>query len=798
MAWTTDLRYALRRLARAPGFVAASVAMLVLGVGLSVAMYSMLRGVVLQGLPYPGSERLLAVAADNLRQDVNATALTPAEVNALEADAGGPAFAATGGYQWGGITLYDGEHPREATVGIVSQGFFPTLGMAPLHGRWFRAEDHGQPFATVVLSHTEWQRLLGGRVEALGTLIETSEGRLRVIGVMPPQFAFPDADVGAWLPRAAFPTDHPMYANARFVFGVARLREDANAILARERLAALSANVRSERSLPDIGWRIGLRPLLDDVVGDARGALWGAFGIALLVLLVACANLAILFDARQVARAQELAVNRALGASRGRLWRMLLLELLLLAGTGVGLGVLAAAGSLDALRRLAADSVPRVDAIALDAGVIGFAALLAVATPLLVLLAGVRRPGAASGEALRGAGRSVISDPPRARRVLPALAIALSTLGVIVAAALAHGLMRLGAVDPGFRTADVHAMQLYREGGPALAPAYSEALRQRLSALPGIEAVAVTSVAPLSVNGAFAIDLLLPGRAEPEAYQASLRRVSAGYLDVLDIPLLAGRAIGDEDREGSEAVAMVNRELARRSFPGRSPLGEQLLLPLGRGERVPFRVVGVMEDIRNDGLRAEPAPEILIAAAQRPAAGLTFLVRSAMSPPGLAAQMAEAAWSVDPRQPLTRQFLLQEDLDAQLASMRFFARTVGAFALSALFLGAFGVYAVATLQQRRRVKEFGLRLALGARPAALARQVLGEGARVVVAGVALGASGAWAARQLLVAQSYDLEGRLPWVVMAGIAIMAIAALVALSAPALRAARTDPMTALRDE
>lgn len=798
MAWIADLRYALRRLARAPGFVAASVAMLVLGVGLSVAMYSMLRGVVLQGLPYPDSGRLLAVAADNLRQDVNATALTPAEVNALEAEAGGPAFAATGGYQWGGITLYDGEHPREATVGIVSQGFFPTLGMAPLHGRWFGAEDHGQPFDSVVLSHAEWQRLLGGRAEALGTRIETSEGRLRVIGVMPPQFAFPDADVGAWLPRAAYPADHPMYANARFAFGIARLREGANATLGRERLEALSANVRAERSLPDIGWRIGQRPLLDDVVGDVRGALWGAFGIALLVLLVACANLAILFDARQVARAQELAVNRALGASRGRLWRMLLLELLLLAGAGVTLGVLAAAGSLDALRALATDSVPRADAIALDAGVIGFAALLVVATPLLVLLAGVRRPGAGSGEVLRGAGRSVITDAPRARRVLPALAIALSTLGVIVAAALAHGLMRLAAVDPGFRTADVHAMQLYREGGPAQAPTYSDALRERLSALPGVEAVAVTSVAPLSVNGAFSTDLLLPGRAEPESYQASLRRVSANYLDLLDIPLLAGRAIGAEDRDGTEAVAVINRELARRSFAGRSPLGEQLLLPLGRGDRLPFRVVGVMEDIRNDGLRAGPAPEILIAAAQRPAAGLTFLVRSATPLPGLAAQMAEAAWAIDPRQPLTRQFLLQDDLDAQLASMRFFARTVGAFALSALFLGAFGVYAVATLQQRRRVKEFGLRLALGARPAALAAQVLGEGVRIVVAGIALGAAGAWAARQLLLAQSYGLEGRMSWVVMAGIAIMAIAALVALSAPALRAARTDPMTALRDE
>ena len=402
------------------------------------------------------------------------------------------------------------------------------------------------------------------------------------------------------------------------------------------------------------------------------------------------------------------------------------------------------------------------------------------------------------GADLRGAGRAVIGDAPRARRGLPALAIALSTVGVIAAAALAHGLMRLGAVDPGFRTAGVQAMQLYREGGPAQAPAYSEALRERLAALPGVEAVAVTSVAPLSVNGAFAIDLLLSGRAEPEAYQASLRRVSANYLDVLDIPLLSGRAIGDEDREGTEAVAVVNRELARRSFPGRSPLGELLLLPLGRGDRVPFRVVGVMEDIRNDGLRAAPAPEILIAAAQRPAAGLTFLVRSAAPPAGLAAQMAEAAWAVDPRQPLTRQFGLQEDLDAQLASMRFFARTVGAFALSALFLGAFGVYAVATLQQRRRVKEFGLRLALGARPGELARQVLREGARVVFAGIALGAAGAWAARQLLLAQSYGLEGRMPLVVLAGIGVMALAALAALSAPALRAARTDPMTALRDE
>jgi len=794
MAWIEDGRASLRRLKRAPGFASAAVLMLALGIAFSVCMFSVVRGVLLGALPYSDSAALVSVDVAPPGRDDNRGQLTPAEAVALaEATTAGRApFRGFGYYNWGGITLFDAQHPRESSVAIVSDGFFPTLGLKPELGRWFTPEEHVPKSGTVVLSHAEWQRLLGGRADAIGQTIDSSEGRLRVVGVMPAAFAYPAPSVGAWLPRRAYDASRPSYAHARFVFGVGRLASaeaDPTAPL-----AAIAAEVRRDRNLPDDGWRLATSTLLEDLVGYVEGPLWGAFALALLVLLIACANVAILFDARQLARAGEVALVHALGASPGRIRRSAVFELGGLALAGAALGTVLAGSGLDLLRRFASDSLPRVAQVTLDPGVLLFAIALALATPLLVIAAGALRRRAQVPAVAPG--RGVIGGDSRMRRLVPGFALALSTVSLVVASALGMSLWRLAQVEPGFRSTDVRALQLFRAAPAADWPVFARELRDRLAAVPGVLEVAQTSAAPLSNNGSMNVDLQVAGRAEPEPFQAALRRVDGGYAPLLGIPIRAGRGISTDEPPTGERVAVINETLARRVFGTSAAVGQVLGLPLGQGDRIPYRVVGVMGDIRNNGLRADPAPEILVSAAQDPWASMTFLVRTAGDMPGLDRQLAEQVWAIDPRQAVTRQFALREDLDAQLASIRFFAATTGAFALAAQLLGLFGIYAVTTLQQRRRVREFGLRLALGARPATLGATMLREGLLVVAAGTGFGVLGAMAALPLVAAQTFGIDGQVHWPMLVGVAGIALGALAALAVPVLRAARTDPMVSLR--
>jgi len=797
MSLLDDLGFATRRLRRSPGFAVATVLMLTLGIALSVGMFATVRGVLLASLPFPDAPRVVEVTADNPRQGVEASALTPAEAMRLtQPDA---PFAQFGYYAWGGLSVYDGERPREFSLAIVSPGFFPALGLAPMLGRSFDDAEFEPGADAVLLSHAEWQRLFGGDPAAIGQRIDTSDGPMTVIGVMPPEFAVPSDTVGAWRPfvRGRLTPDKPWYRFARFINAVARLPADVDAAQVDERLAAISAQLGAELGLADDGWRTTATPLLERMVGELRGVLWSAFAIALLVLLIACANVAIMLDARQLAQRHEQAVAQALGASRWRLYRVMLLELGVLALLASVLGGALAGQGVELLRTLAVDVLPRADGIAMDRSALAFAVLLAVLLPFVALLAGSLRVRGDSSEAVRSGGRGLVGGDRRRQRMLPTLGIALSTVSLVAASALLFSLDRLQRVDPGFASDNVHALQFFRDGGPDEARKVARPLLEKLQALPGVEQAALTTVAPLAQHGGFSIDLQRRERSEPEPFQVGLRRVSPDYLDLLDIPLVAGRGIEAADGEGAEPVAVINETLARRSFGDESPLDRMIGLPLGQGERVWHRVVGVMADIRNDGLRASPAPELLVAFDRDPYLGMTFLVRTAKPLPGIAAQMAEALWQIDPREAITEQYALADSVQQQSATVRFFARTIGGFALAALLLAALGVYAVAALQQQRRVGEFGLRLAIGARPVLLARQVLRESVRPLIAGITLGLAGAWLALRLLEAQLFGVGSGLGAVVP-GVLVLALAAMLAALLPAWRAARTDPMQALRSD
>lgn len=793
MSWI-ELRHVLRRLVNARSFSVAVVLMLALGIAFSTTMVGVLRG-LLGALPFPQADQVVVVEGNSAELGIQNGSLTPAEVIAL-AGADSP-FKEFGYYDWNGITITQEQRPREITVIRVSSGFFPALGVKPALGRWFNAGDFDSD-NSVILSHAEWQRLFGGDPGVIGQRIETTAGSVFVAGVMPANFNVPSDDAGAWrvLPRDAFPLDQPWTWHARFMSAVARLDPAVSTAALSARLDQTATTLASRHGLKAGQWQIRPRAMLEVMVGELRGVLWGAFAIALLVLMIACANVAILIDARQVSRAHQHAVTQALGASRRRLYRDVLLEIAVLTLLGIGSGVAIAMLGINALRELARSSLPRVEAIQVDGWVLSAAIALGLLVPMIAGIAGALRPRSSAAEAMRG-GRVLVRSMRR-RHWLPALGVALSTVSLVAGSALLFSLWRLQEVDLGLQHQHVYAMQLFHEQAPEQRRIFASQLRERLAALPSVRAVAVANAAPLSQMGSISIDLQLPGRPQPEPYQLALRRVSKEFSTVLNVPLLQGRNFDAQDAGGSAKVALVNAVLAKRLFGDADPLGKVVQLPLGDGPRVDYRIIGVIGDLRNQGLRVAPGPELWVPFEQAASVGMSFLVSAHQPLEGFERLFTDALFEIDPKEAPTLMFPLSESLDNALAPTRFFARTVGAFALAALLLAAFGVYAVAALRQQQRVGEFGLRLAIGAKPSAVMAQMLRESLGPVLLGVGVGAGAALAVLQLLQSQLFGLEHARLSVVASGITVLLAAAMIAALLPAWRAARTPPMVALRQD
>ena len=793
-----DVRFAARRLRTDAGFALGVLTMLALGLAASIAMFSILRGVVLSAMPYPDAERVMSVYAANSQQEVADGRLTRAEAVALSHSPS--PFEAFGYYTWNGVTVFEEGVPREITVNLVSAGFFPALGMLPLHGRWIEEADAKGNTPAIVLSYTEWQRLFGGDPAAIGRYIDADGGRLEVVGVMPPEFGFPWTEIGGWRPYAAADLDaaKPGYWQARFLAGVGRLSPGVGTAQAAERLAQVGAGVRESFGLPEAGWRFDTRVVLEELVASVRPVLWGAFAIALLVLLIACVNSAILLDARLVRRMRELAISQALGAGIARLRRILAIELGLLAIAAAGASVLLVAIVLDRFRVFAAERLPRVESIALDGSVVAFALAAGGLAIGLILLQGWRI-GALPVEALRRAGTGLGSRGATSRRrILPAAGIALSTIAVACAVALALSLIAMQSVSPGFRTDCVYVLQMFRGTAPAQWGPYAEQALERLRALPGVERATISTAMPMSGIGTYLADVTVPGSESGLPTQASLRRVGAGYLELLEVPLVEGRAIAESDGAGGEPVAVLSRTLARRLFGTAPALDRTVLLPRRSGAPTAHRVVGVMEDTRNESIRAASQPELLVPYAQEPWVGMSFLVRGETLDATVLGAMQSALWEIDPRQAFTRVYALEEDLDAQLAPSRFFVAAIGAFALVSVLLGTLGVYAVTAFVQRERTPEYGLKLAIGAQPRAMAVELLGETLRVAAIGLVVGLAGAWLALRLLSEQLFSIGASDLAAYAIAVATMAASAVIAGAGPALRAAHVDPMRALRNE
>jgi len=793
---------ALRSLRRAPGFTALALGMLALGIGATVAIFSVFRSIVLSPLPYPEPARLVGLSAANSAKALTMPALSASDFRDYAQRA--RAYAHLAAYRPDFVSYAPaGGDPVQLVAAHVTEHFFATLGVATAQGRTFDASEFSAAAPrTAILSQSAWRRHFGGRDDVLGTTVILNDVPTTLIGVMPDRFREPEfADV--WLP---FPAESPEYfaRDSRFWTTIGRLAPGRSLADAQAEAAVLADALAREYPATNKGWTATVQPLLEMRISGLRRTLLLLGGAVGLVLLVACVNLANLMLARGVARLPELAVRLALGATPRTLARAVFLESLLLSLLGGAAGVGLAHAALPALAaQLPVALVPRAHEIAVDGTALLFAFGASVVTGLVFgLLPAWQVLRTDVNETLKSGGSRGGTNgfAARAQAALIAGQVALTLVVLSGAALLMKSLLNLQRTDPGFDARQILTVRLAPppskwETLRELAACYDRALDE-VRRVPGVESVAVNSSTPLT-----GITLRYPfwvegrPRTEGNTDDAVFNSVTPDYLRTLRIPLRQGRGLDERDQADSVKVCLINQTLAQRLFPGENPLGKRIqTLPwLAREYR---EVVGVVADVKQDNL-ADPAPaQIYVPLAQSPWFFATMVIRTQGASVSTAAIQA-ALRRADPTASMTIRTL--EDSIALTSTVpRLRAFLFGLFALGALGLSAFGIYASMAFTVNQRVREIGVRLALGATPLRVLREVLVRAGRLALAGVAVGLGGALALGQLLRGVLHGVEPHDPWV-LAGLAVfIPLVALVASAQPAVTAARLNPIRALQQE
>ncbi|MGE5744973.1 MAG: ABC transporter permease, partial [Gemmatimonadota bacterium] len=793
-----DLRYALRTLAKAPGFAAVAVLTLALGIGANTAIFSALYGVLLRPLPYPDAERLVQFAYTyGGYHDAQAT--TYERFRYLQGNHGDvfDALAATTGV---GATLLSGTEGVHVQLLRVSRDYFRAMGVQPSLGRTFLDEED-QPGGSnaVILSHALWQQRFGGDSGVVGKAVQLDGTPYTVVGVMPDGFGSPyPADAWSTLAQVArtIGSGQNLEVIGRLAPGLTVAR--ANARL-QPMLAGYAATFRtgtetrlgfdSYRALIGVGVRAPLRIL---------------FGAIALVLLIACANVASLLLGRATRRRRELALRAALGASRGRLVRQLLAESALLALLGGGGGLLLAGWGLSTLRSLAAAALPRTGDIRLDGWALGFTLLVSLVTGIVFgLLPAWQAARTDLQETLKEGARTIGGGRGRLRHGLVAAEIALSLVLLVGAGLLLRTFANLLHSDPGFDPGHIVAAELWLTGSrydtaPAVASYYAD-LRRRVAALPGVRSAAIVEAGlPLNRGGNTGVKV-----NGGDYVGADYRAVTPGFFETLGASLRRGRTLSDADGATSEPVVVINEAFERRYLEGVDPLGAMVLVAEAGGVR---RVVGVVGDITS-GIGRPAQPTVFIPAAQEPAGMMLgfngwfpihLLARTVGSPASYPALLARAMRAADPAIPVGLVRTMDDVLATSLAVRRFEMVLLALFAGLAATLAAVGIYGLMSYLVTQRVREFGIRVALGARRRDVFGIVMRRGVILAATGIVLGLLGALALTRLLASQLYGVR---PVDLLTLAAVTGGVVLLALAAcyiPAWRGTKVDPVVALRTE
>ncbi|HSL20609.1 MAG TPA: ABC transporter permease [Vicinamibacterales bacterium] len=804
-----DVRYAVRLLARNPGYTLAAGLTLALAIGATTAIFSVVQGVLLRPLPYrePGHlVRLWEITPrGNDRNVVSAG-------NYLDWRDRARAFESIGAHSGAfGMALTGAGDPLTVSVAGLTPSALSTLGVQPRLGRWFtpdEGEDGGPP--AILLSDALWRQRFSADRNIAGRAVALNGRAFTVVGVMPPDFRFPEAGVELWLAQQFGEADRAQRRSHNFGV-VARLKPGVSLEAAGADMRTLARQIAREHPADMTGWSVNVAGLHADLVADARALVLLLFGVVSVVLLVACANLANLSLARATGRAHEIAVRSALGAGRGRIARQLLTENLVLAAAGGALGLAAVAVTLETLVAAAPGDIPLLHEVRVDPVVLAFAAGVTALTALLVGVLPALRAGRADARApLQGSRTTGGLHQSRLRGALVVVQVALALVLLVGAALLVRSLIELGAVEYGFRAEGLLTVGLdiprarYPDRG-AQARFY-ERLVERVRALPGVAGAATTSEAPASgasMTFSFAIEGRQASNPSGREDPVPLRAATSGYFSVLGIPLLDGRTIEPSDTDDAPPVVVVNATLAKRFWPDGDAVGRRISFA---GQGGPwYTIVGVVGDTRDEGLDHPAPPAVYLPFAQKREqwgwlSWQTLVVRTrpGFQPSDLLPSIRAALREIDPSLPLQAVRTVAELYAETTARRRFATQLLASFAGLALLLGAIGIYAVIAYSVAQRRQEIGIHLALGAQPGALARQVIGRALAFALAGLAIGAAAAAGLTRFLGTLLFGVEPTDARTFAAAAALLLVVAALAAWAPARRVMRVDPVQALKAE
>jgi predicted permease len=818
-----DLRFAARTLRKHVAFTLASLLTLAVGVGATTAVFTVLNGVLLRPLPYAEPSRLQMVWLSSKREGWGSEMPLSAGFFS-EARAHSTSFTAMAAFRSWPYTLATERDPEQIAGARTSPSLFPLLGVRPILGRAFTDADAGPGAAKVVIiGHGLWQRRFGGSRSAIGRRVALGAEQFTIVGVMPADFAFPrGAELPAgmqfpvrtelWTPLVFEPSELELKSYGTLnVAAIGRLKPGVTAVAARNELSAqLRTWLREKAPTLDLDYR--LIDVEQQASQHVRRALVFLMGAAAFVLLVACANVTNLLVARTAGRRREFAVRAALGAGRSRIARQLITENLVLAAGGTLLGGGLAIWATRAMLALVPGSLPRLDDVRVDWRVaVTAGAIAAVVGAVFGLISSLQVRWHALAGVLHDAGaRSTGGRAHHAgRRALVAVELSLSLMLIIGAGLLATSFVRLQRIDPGFDPEGTVSASVAlpidngfnpARDGPTWARFFGE-LTDRVSRAPGVLAVGAVSSVPLS--GSFeGGSVAIVGQPKPKAGQAPHAQyivVDGDYFGAMRITSLAGRVFTKADAPASPRVIIVNREFARKYFGGTDAVGKQLVpyFDLYDAE-TPRTIVGVVENVRNAALDAPVQPQVYVPEQQMAYPGLGIVIRTDGDPAAAIPLLRREVRALNRTLAVSNVRTMRDVFDESLARQRFSMTIIGCFAGSALLLAMIGLYGVVALTVGQRRREIGVRMALGARPADVLRLVLGEGARITIAGVLIGLAGAVALSRLVTSMLYGVSSTsIPVYAVATLAIVSVT-FVATLVPARRATRVDPTTALRAE
>ena len=801
-----DLRYGLHTLIKNRAFTIVAVIALALGIGANSAIFSVVNTVLLRPLPYKDPDRLVMVWEDASKQGFPHN--TPALANFIDWRNQNQVFEGMAALHRQSYNLTGSGEPERLDGRRVSANLFELLGVQPLKGRWFLPEED-QPGANrvVILSHRLWQRRFASDESIVGKTLTLNGQNFTVVGVMPRQFEFPTREDQLWVP-IGFTPEEAGVRSGHYLEVLARTKPGISREQAQAEMNTIAA--RLEQQYPESNSGIGTTviSLHEEVVGNIKPALLILLGAVGFVLLVACANVANLLLARAAVRQKEIALRVALGASRWRLIRQFLTESVLLSAIGGLVGLLLSFVALMVLRSFIPQEISQATEIAIDAKVLGFTLLVSILTGVIFGLAPITQASNLNlNETLKEGGRDshAGSHGNRIRSLLVVTEVAVSLILLIAAGLLINSFIRLRNVDPGFRTDNVLTMgivlpQLKYPDRARRSAFYTDAIR-RVEALPGVKSAAVTNWIPLVFQGD-SIGITAEGQPNlpvSERPNAVTRVISPQYFSAMGIHLLQGRLFDERDKENSPAVSIISEAMARRFWPGQDPIGKRFTPGDGDSPDEWIQVIGVVNDVRQFQLQAEPRPQMYLTHEQVGVFAPRYLVvKTAVDPLSMASSVRDAVWAVDRDQPVSKISTMEEILADSIVRQRFSMLLLGIFAALALILAAVGIYGVMSYSVAQRTHEIGIRLALGAQTSTVLKLALGYGLKLVVVGTLIGLVVAFGLTRLMSTLLFGISPTDP-ITFAGISLILISvALLASYIPARRATKVDPIVALRYE